>query len=87
MENGAHREGEAREVSLGYIRVMEGDDENIHDGSQLIKGPLVISSSATPNGASSLQFDKDVLSDRNMPNDLVGVRNKRHLDIVEEVRI
>ena len=87
IEGGAYREGETREATVGYIKVLEGDDGNIHDYSQLIKGPLIISPSATPNGASSVQFDKEVLSDRNRPNDLVGVRNKRHLDIVEEVRL
>ena len=87
VESGAHGEGESKEVSLGYIRGMDGDGGNIHDYGQLITGPLVMSSTATSNGASSLEFDKGVPSDRNRPNELVGIRNKRHLDIVEEVRI
>ena len=86
MENGAQRGYEKyREMSLDYNKMMESAEGNGQNNTQhLIENPRIVSSLSRSNG-DSLTFDTNTESERNRPNEFVGQRSKRHLDIVEEV--
>ena len=85
MENGAQRGYERREVNLDYIKLMDGVDGNTQNDTQLMENPTIISSLSAGNGT-ALSYDTNTEPDRNRPNNFIGIRSKRHLDIVEEVR-
>ena len=84
MENSAQRGHERREVNLDYIKLMEGVEGNTQNDTHLTENPTIISPLSGGNGA-ALSIDTNTETDRNRPNDFIGIRSKRHLDIVEEV--
>ena len=86
MENGAQRGYEKyREMSLDYNKMMESAEGSSQNTTQhLIQNPGMGSSLSQSNG-DSVTFDATTESERNRPNDFIGIRSKRHLDIVEEV--
>ena len=86
IENGAQRGYERRELNLDYIKMMECAERNTQKDTQQIENSTITSSHPTNNGT-SLSFDTNTEPDRGRPNDFIGIRNKRHLDIVEEVSL
>ena len=91
-ENSAQRGYEKyREMSLDYNKMMESAEstskrsDNMQQHIMENNSTIVSSLSGGNNGGESITFDSNNESERNRPNDFMGIRSKRHLDIVEEV--
>ena len=91
-ENSAQRGYEKyREMSLDYNKMMESAEstskrsDNMQQHIMENNSTIVSSLSGGNNGGDSITFDSNNESERNRPNDFMGIRSKRHLDIVEEV--
>ena len=89
METGAQRGQyeKYREMSLDYNKMMESSDVNQQHNSQHLAGNSVIISSLSESNGEPLTFDPNSESERNRAIDYTNTRCKRHLDIVEEVRL
>lgn len=88
MENNTQKGYEKyREMSLDYNKMMENAGGNRPNTTQhFVENPTIVTSMSGSNGEPII-FEPSSDSDRNQSNDFIGIRSKRHLEIVEEVRM
>ena len=89
MENNTQKGYEKyREMSLDYNKMMEnsGGGNRPNTTQHFVENPTIVTSMSGNNGEPII-FEPSSDSDRNQSNDFIGIRSKRHLEIVEEVRM